>query len=734
MINRFFKKTTIILALLVLCSVAGLRAQTIDDAITATNNEQYDKADQILQNLAKSAPTSKVYYRLGENTMMNFFSDSISNSLKVISAEAKQQFEKGIALNANDPLNYVGLAKVAAYLGDKKSADQMRLKAKSFLLPYKKVSKIPNPQEYAYTLAKLAESYIVFDNVDTTLAMPNIREAITIDETNGEIFIIAGDIYLLVNNGSLAIKNYNKAQDLNPKSPLANMKIGSIYFKGRNLQAAIPYYQQAIALDKNFAPAYRELGSLYSMAAMFKESKENFEIYLKLTNQNIPAKIRYVNALFYSKNYAEVIKNVEDIFAVDKSRTYLNRIAGYSSYEQGNYAAALTYMDRLFENLPADRILKKDYIYYARILVKKNDNYPKVVTELEKANAELAKVKDKNEGLKGAKEKDKVSEEPLIAKVNELQTSVTASDKELAKAAEAYEKAITFGDEDLNLIQEKAKAYYQHKKYTEAAETWNRLIAKGKNSEENYLQIGKAYYQGKDFDKAEGTFNELTTKYPDYIPGYSWSANNAAAKDPDSKLGLAKEKFISLISKASSDSVKYSTEIFNALRFLGYNALQAGNYESAKAYYTRMLNLDMNNKDFQIQAYSSLGSMYMLMGEYSRATESNNKILAIDPGNAQAKSSIQYISALQSNKNASAKPKANPNEISGVIKDDSGIPIASASVRVKDTAAEAWTNAKGEYRFTMPEASSVLVISANGYKTIEIPVSKKRVYSAVLGK
>lgn len=733
MINRFFKKTTLILTLLLLCCVAGLRAQTMDEAITATNNEQYDKADQILQNLAKSAPSSKVYYRLGENAMLNFFSDSISNSLKVISAEAKLQFEKGIALNANDPLNYVGLAKVAAYLGDKKTADQMRVKAKSFLLPYKKVTKIPNPQEYAYTLAKLAESYIVFDNVDTAAAMPNLREALTIDEKNGEIYIIAGDIYLLVNNGSLAIKNYNKAQDLDPKSPLANMKIGSIYFKGRNLMAAIPYYEQAIALDKSFAPAYRELGSLYSMAGRFKESKEYFETYLKLTNQNIPAKIRYVNALFYSKNYAEVIKNVEDIFAVDKSRTYLNRIAGYSSFEQGNYPAALTYMDKLFKELPADRILKKDYIYYARILMKKNQNYPKLAAELDKANSEMEKLRDKIDGLKGpAKEKEKANEAALVAKVAEAQANIATSDKELAKAYESFDKAIIFGEEDLNIIQEKAIAQYNNKNYSGAAETWKRLIAKGKDTEDNFLKIGKAYYQSKDFDNAGAIFDQMITKYPESIHAYLWSARAASAKDPDSKLGLTTPKFIALIKKASSDSVKYANEIFDALRFLGYHELQANNYDAAKAYYTRMANLDPNNKEFVIQAYNSMVSLYMQKKDNAGAIEYDNKILALDPGNAQAKSSIQYINAVKAN--ANAKPKADPNEISGVIKDESGIPIASASVRVKDTAAEAWTNANGEYRFTMPEASSALVISAKGFKTIEVPVTKKRVYNAELGK
>ena len=731
MITPFFKKTFLILALIVISGVAGLKAQTLDEAITAMNNERYDKADEILQDLAKKSASSKIYYLLGENTLLNFFADTISNSQKAVMAEAKGLFDKGIALNANDPFNYIGLAKVASYSGDQQSATQMRLKAKSFLLPYKKVTKIPNAADYALTLAKLAESYIVFDKVDTTMALPLVREALTIDEKNPTIYIIAGDIYLLVNNGSLAIRNYNRAQDCDPQSPIANMKIGYIYFKGRNLMAAIPYFEQAIALNKNYAPAYRELGQLYSMAGRFKESKENFETYLTLTNQNVPAKIRYVNALFYSKNYAEVVKNVEDIFAVDKSRTYLNRVAGYSCYEQGDYAKALTYMNNLFAQLPADRILKKDYIYYARIIMKNNEDYGKELGDLEKAKADLAKVQEKNESLKGAaKEKEKVSEEPLVAKIAEIQKSVDASEKALDKGYDAYEKAITFGEEDTYLIQEKARNLYNQRRYSEAAANWERLIAKGKNSEENYLQIGKAYYQGKDFDKAEVIFKDMTEKFPDYIPGYQWAANNAAAKDPDSKLGLTKPRFAALIAKAATDSVKYSEEIFNALRFLGYNALQADRNDEAKAYYNRMLNLDPNNKDFQVKALSSLNTLYMTTGEYGKALEYDNKILAIEPGNGAAKANIQYIQALQS----SAKPKANPNEISGVIKDESGTPIASASVRVKDTAAEAWTNAKGEYRFTMPEASTTLVISANGYTTKEVAVTKSRVYNSTLSK
>lgn len=125
-----------------------------------------------------------------------------------------------------------------------------------------------------------------------------------------------------------------------------------------------------------------------------------------------------------------------------------------------------------------------------------------------------------------------------------------------------------------------------------------------------------------------------------------------------------------------------------------------------------------------------MNTLYMTMGDYGKAVECDNKILALDPNNGAAKANIQYIQSLQS----SAKPKAHPNEITGVIKDASGQPIASASVRVKDTAAEAWTNAKGEYKFTMPESSTMLVISASGYNSKEVVITKSRVYNATLSK
>ncbi len=730
MIKRSFKLAFLPAAVFCMLFGTGLKAQTLDEARTFTKNEQYDKAETMFQDLIKKDPANSVlYFYYGENTLLNYFADTISNSLTVATKDAADIFNKGVEANPAEPLNYVGLAKVAFYKGDNEKAEEMRMKAKELLPPYKKVTKIKDPKSYAFTLAKIAESYIRFEEVDTSKALPFIREAVSIDPRNSEVYIIAGDIYILVNDGSKAIKNYNLAQDWDLQSPAANMKIGSIYVKGRNLMAAIPYYEQAIALDQNYAPAYRELGQLYSMAGRFNDSKKYFEKYLELTQGNIPAKIRYVNALFYAKEYQEVIKNVEEIFAVDNSRTYMNRIAGYSAYEEGNFDVAKQYMDRLFAQLDADRLIKKDWIYYARILVRKNQEYSKQVIDADNEAEELSKLQARYTTLKSpAKEKTKTEIDALTSKVEAHKAAITEAEKELTQAFDAYEKAIYFDEEeDLNLIYEKGTVQYSVRRYGDAAATWSRLLEKGRDSENDYLQVGRAFYQAKQFDKADGIFQRMTAKYPDNLQGYLWMANIAAAKDPDAELGLAKPRFQTLLQKASADSVKYAKDIYDALRYLGYEALQDKRYDEAKAYYNRMMNL---SPDYVIKAHGSLSTLYMTMGDYPKAIEENNRILAIEPGNEAARSTIQYISQLQK----SAAPKANPNEISGQITDSSGEPIPGASVRVKDTAAEAWTNARGEYKFVMPEASEALIISAKGYNTIEVPVTKRRVYNASLEK
>ncbi|HEY5469622.1 MAG TPA: tetratricopeptide repeat protein [Bacteroidales bacterium] len=744
--KRLIFRPAFLLAGILTVFTINIKAQDLNSATMLTRSEQYDKAEAMFQQLIQKEPTnSKNYFYLGENYLLDYFADTISNSLPVAAKAAKDSYQKGVEVNPNDPLNYIGLAKVAFYLGDNKTATEMRAKAKSFLLPYKNIKKIvPPAPDYSFALAKIAESYIKDKNVDTTMALPLIREAIQIDNKGRDVYLIAGDIYIMLNDGSKAISYYKLAQFADPKSSTANMKIGSIYFKGKAYPSAISAFEEAIALNPNFAPAYRELGQLYLSAGRYDQSKENFKKYLDLTQGNIPAMTKYVNALFYAKDYEGVITKVEEIFAVDKSRTYMNRLAAYSSYEKTppDYVKALAYMEELFRTVAPERINPKDYLYMARILVKKNQNYPKMVDELNGLKLQLEKDNAKYASATTAdKAKMKPALDELTTKTENLKKEVAKADLEITRAFVEYNKLLAFNPQDKNIINEIANTYYTFRRYENAANIWTKLIDPTKDNTEDLMRIGRAYYNGENYKTADSVFSAIIAKSPTYLPAYLWDANSYTKMDPDTKLGLAKPKFEKLLEVAMVDSVKNAAIMIDAMVYLSYYNMKTENYSKSKDYYNRMINLSPNNKEYKIRGYNGIGSVELQstssektnegrLPYLSRATDAYTKILAIDPSNSSAKSQLNYVREFE----AQIKKGINPNEIKGVVKDSAGQPIPYASIRVKDTAAENMSNTRGEFKFEIPQGSEILIISAKGFKSLEIPVTKSRVYNVALEK
>jgi tetratricopeptide (TPR) repeat protein len=710
----------------------------LNAATSFTRSEAYDKAAEIFKQLIQKEPgNSKYYFFYGENWLQDYFADTISNSLSVFTKEAKALYEKGVSSDPNEPLNYVGLAKVAFYNNDNKTADEMRAKAKSFLLPYKNIKKmVPPAKDYAFTLAKLAESYITADfGVDTAKALPFILEAIKIDSKNEDIYLIAGDIYNLRNDGSNAIKYYNLAQEYNPTSPTANMKIGSIYVKAKTLGAAIPKFEEAIQLNANYAPAYRELGALYAMAGRYDQSKQNFQKYLELTKDNIPAKISYVRSLYYAGEYDDVIKRIEEIFAVDKSKAYLNRLAAYSSYDKKNadYDKALTYMETLFKTVSPELIIKRDYQYLARILLKKNQNYPFLVRDNERLKTQLERESARYAGATTAAEKAKLKPgvDSLTARIARLNRQIKIADVDIDRAFGEYAKRLSYDPEDKALLTEIANSYYTYTRFDAAAKTWAKLIALGKNDIKDYMQLGRWYLNAEKYEAADSVMNLVLKMDPKYVEAYLNIARISSKTEGDAKVGLARPKFEKVIEIASADSSKNISALSEAFRYLGNHYMLNDNYMKAKEYFTRMTTLDAGNKDFKTIGYSGLGQVETLivnnektnegrLSYLSKAREWYNKILIYDPGNESAKASLNYVQAYEKNVIAGI----NPNELRGTVKDASGQPVVNASIRVKDTAAETYTNATGSFKFEIPQASEALVITAKGFKTKEIPVTR----------
>lgn len=517
------------------------QAQNIQEAITKTENERFEAAAADFRSLiAKEPNKGDNYFYFGENFFNNGNIDS-----------ANFYYQKGAELNATYPLNYVGLGKVLWYKGNSADAKTQLFKAATL-----------GANKNTEVMRKTAEIYINAETKNLDEAISILNAAIKIEPKNPENYILMGDAVLEKNpaEGGAAIKQYNKANELNTKSAKGILRTGKLYQRGRNYQLALDLYKQAEAIDPNYAPAYREKAELYHLAGQDAKAIESYRKYLELNN-SADARERYASFLFSNKQYAEAISEIEAIQKAGNNSLYLDRILGYSYAEIGDktdkeaYVKGLANINSFFEKAGADfKYLGTDYKYLGLLLAKTGKDSLGVI-EMEKA----------------------IEKDPKLT--NEM----------------------------ISLM---ASTWMKAKKYPKAIETYERKMAGDpKNlSAQDYFELGRAYFFGpKDFVKADTCFSKLCQLSPTFATAYFWRAKSNVQQDLKNEKWLAKphyEKGFEIVKPEERTTASNKANVIEACEYLGYYSLVNKDYEKAKQYFGVIRDLDANNKK-QIDFFKS---------------------------------------------------------------------------------------------------------------------------------
>jgi tetratricopeptide (TPR) repeat protein len=328
----------------------AVNAQTLNDAIRMTENEQYESAGKVFQKLLDSEPTNgNNYYYAGENYFKNDLLD-----------KAKAMYQKGIEVNATNALNYVGLGKIQYTQGNITDANANFFKAKT-------ISQSKN----ATVLMEIADIYINADIKNIAEAIKLLNQASVLEPKNPEIYTLIGDAYLEQNDGNMAIANYEKALNIDKKFTKAILREGKLYSHAKNYNLALDYYNKAIGIDSSFAPAFRERAELRFRAGQSDRAAADYQKYLKL-NDNVSARIRYASFKFVSKDYKTAIQEMNAIQTKDTSDINIYRLLGYSLYETGDYANGAINMNKFFmkANTIGKKLLASDYEYLGKNQIK----------------------------------------------------------------------------------------------------------------------------------------------------------------------------------------------------------------------------------------------------------------------------------------------------------------------------------------------------------------------------
>jgi tetratricopeptide (TPR) repeat protein len=352
-IGRFW----FVLLILFFCIVLSIRfvsgqSLEIKDSKRLMEVDQPEKAISLLTQATKTYPNvGIVWYYLGMAQINNGQRDFASNS-----------FDKGISIDAKEPLNYVGRGYLSM-LENNAAKAQLDF---DHALSLSKSKNVP-------VLCGIAEAYLV-DDKSITRALELLTRAKVLDDHNPLTFTGLGDAYLAQNNGGQAVTNYERAASLDAKIALPHYKIGLVYLRSRNFSSAQESFNKAIEIDPGYTLAYKELGELFYQMKNGVEAVKAYEKYLSLTEKGETGRLRYAFFLFMAKDF----KKANEVFqglSQDKNVSPITlRFYAFSLYEAAAYRESRNVFERYFASSPPSEVEANDYATYAKLLLKQNED------------------------------------------------------------------------------------------------------------------------------------------------------------------------------------------------------------------------------------------------------------------------------------------------------------------------------------------------------------------------
>lgn len=553
-------KKAILLGASLVFMLTGLKAQSLDDAKKALEEEQYARAKGILENLVqKQAKKGENYFYLGQVYLKNDYLDS-----------AKHVFEQGRAADPKNQLNVAGLGIIELFSGNQAGAEAL----------FSEVSGKIKRRDYL-ELYYIGRAYIDAPEPDYGKAMQYLNQSLarTGKKQDPLIHLALGDAYFGADQLSPAYSSYWDAISLNPELTKAEIQMAVITRRTRAWPEAIAALQAIVDKKPNYAPTYRELAETYNTwaffatdTAVYRERNETavkyYKQFMDLTDYSVESRIRYADFLVFARDYDELLAQAQELAQYEDINPKILRYLGHASYHQKNYSETENALTRMLGQMEEERVIARDYLYLG-----------------------LAKLKNSTQSTP---------------------TDMAEFDKGISFIRKAVEVDSSSAD-DLNIT---GRELLAANKFVESAKVFE--ISSGTEGSRN--QVTDTYYfglaayfanantitkgEGKDdalIEKADDAFAYVIDKAPDLLDPYLYRARNMSLKeDPENFQGYATvhyEKYIEMVKSMGEEEIQKSkTNLIEIYNTMAYQYVQVENYTKAKELLAETIKLEPENE------------------------------------------------------------------------------------------------------------------------------------------
>ena len=179
-----------------------------------------------------------------------------------------------------------------------------------------------------------------------------------------------------------AIKDYNKAIELNPKSAIAYNNRGNAKSDSGEYEDAIKDYDKAIELDPQLAEAYYNRGLSKDYLEEYEDAIKDYDKAIELNPKSAIAYNNRGNSKYSLEEYEDAIKDYDKAIELDPKYAIAYNNRGNSKYSLEEYEDAIKDYDKAIELDP-----KYEKAYNNRELSKKK------LEDKMRAEADAAKAK-----------------------------------------------------------------------------------------------------------------------------------------------------------------------------------------------------------------------------------------------------------------------------------------------------------------------------------------------------
>ena len=510
-------------------------AQTVSEGIINLDSHKYAKAKEIFNQMIAKSPTAENYYYLGYSYLSQF-----EPNFEL----AKENFDKGLAIDSKSYLNKIGLATIKLGKGQKASA----------ITELTQVAK-ESKEKDAEVLYRIGEALTMFENNnDPALAITYINKAIEKAQKYGVpayYYYTLGDAYRLTRDPGNAMTAYDRASEVAKNKASVFYRMATLWMAAKQYKKAEENIVKAINTDATYAPAYKAQAQYNKIFQKHEETTQSLINYTKYADEDPSTALEIAKLYFINSDFAESKATLDKVF--DKVNDPIKfKLRAYLQYNENDFVNAKTNLETYYAKVEQSRIIPSDAgleaVIYAGLASKEADAATKAAL-MQKANEKLAVVK--------AAKDDTLDWDSEFAKASsgaaELQAKADAGPSN--DNIVALKKQVAANKEDTTALFNLAMAYQEVSNWDGAALAWQKM--------NDLLPTWEPAYYSKGYALQQAGYKELAAvAFQKYI-------DVALTKTPAEQQALQETLFGAYYSVAyllhTTDKVKANEALQKAL-------------------------------------------------------------------------------------------------------------------------------------------------------------------------